>query len=192
MKIGILTQPLHTNYGGLLQAYALQTVLKRLGHYDVWTVDIWKNPDNYIFYFRISRSIIKRLMLRYLFRKPVAVNVWPRAKFKSLISQHTQRFINENIRTTSKIDSTAKLSLLTNYGFDAYIVGSDQVWRPRYSPCLTHFFLDFLNDKDPTKRIAFAASFGVENWEFTPEQTEICSSLAKKIQCHFGARRFRG
>lgn len=32
MKIGILTLPLYTNYGGLLQAFALQTVLKRMGH----------------------------------------------------------------------------------------------------------------------------------------------------------------
>ena len=30
MKIGILTLPLHTNYGGILQAYALQTVLGRM------------------------------------------------------------------------------------------------------------------------------------------------------------------
>lgn len=32
MKIGILTLQLHTNYGGILQAYALQTVLERMGH----------------------------------------------------------------------------------------------------------------------------------------------------------------
>ena len=32
MKIGILTQTLHTNYGGLLQNYALQQVLIRAGH----------------------------------------------------------------------------------------------------------------------------------------------------------------
>ena len=32
MKIGILTLPLYTNYGGILQAYALQTVLERMGH----------------------------------------------------------------------------------------------------------------------------------------------------------------
>lgn len=32
LKIGILTLPLHTNYGGILQAYALQTVLERMGH----------------------------------------------------------------------------------------------------------------------------------------------------------------
>lgn len=32
MKIGILTQLLHANYVGLLQNYALQQVLIRLGH----------------------------------------------------------------------------------------------------------------------------------------------------------------
>mgnify|MGYP001515869472 CR=1 FL=1 len=30
-KIGIITLPLNTNYGGLIQAYALQTVIERLG-----------------------------------------------------------------------------------------------------------------------------------------------------------------
>jgi hypothetical protein len=30
MKIGILTQPLHNNYGGLLQNYALQHTLRKL------------------------------------------------------------------------------------------------------------------------------------------------------------------
>ena len=32
MRIAVLTLRLHTNYGGILQAYALMTVLKRLGH----------------------------------------------------------------------------------------------------------------------------------------------------------------
>ena len=32
MKIGILTQLLHANYGDLLQNYALQQVLLRAGH----------------------------------------------------------------------------------------------------------------------------------------------------------------
>ena len=41
MKIGIVTQPLHANYGGVLQNYALQQVLKRMGH-EVWTLDYWK------------------------------------------------------------------------------------------------------------------------------------------------------
>ena len=32
MKVGIVTLPLHTNYGGILQAWALQTALERMGH----------------------------------------------------------------------------------------------------------------------------------------------------------------
>ena len=32
MKIGILTLPPRENYGGILQCYALQTILERMGH----------------------------------------------------------------------------------------------------------------------------------------------------------------
>ena len=32
MKIGMLTLPFNNNYGGYLQAYALMTVLKGMGH----------------------------------------------------------------------------------------------------------------------------------------------------------------
>ncbi|MCD2448855.1 polysaccharide pyruvyl transferase family protein [Methylicorpusculum oleiharenae] len=182
MRIAILTQPLHNNYGGLLQAYALQTVVKRMGH-EVLTVDIWtvESKRDFKFYFRLFRSIGKRLILRYILGKLIVVNIWPTAKFKNIISQHTQRFINENIQTTSKIESGSNLSTISSYDFEAYIVGSDQVWRPKYSPCLTHYFLDFINENDPAKRIAYAASFGVDNWEYTQEQTIICANLAKRF-----------
>ncbi|MFS3052452.1 hypothetical protein AAH017_08970, partial [Parabacteroides distasonis] len=39
MKIGILTQPLRGNYGGVLQNWALQQILIRLGHEPI-TIDI--------------------------------------------------------------------------------------------------------------------------------------------------------
>ena len=32
MRIAILTLPLHRNFGGIFQCYALQTVLERMGH----------------------------------------------------------------------------------------------------------------------------------------------------------------
>ncbi|WP_413630600.1 hypothetical protein [Parabacteroides distasonis] len=38
MKIGILTQPLRGNYGGVLQNWALQHILIRLGHEPI-TID---------------------------------------------------------------------------------------------------------------------------------------------------------
>ena len=32
MKTAVITLPLHTNYGGILQAYALKCVLEGMGH----------------------------------------------------------------------------------------------------------------------------------------------------------------
>jgi hypothetical protein len=59
------------------------------------------------------------------------------------------------------------------------VVGSDQVWRPRYSPCITNYFFDFLSPQDKVKRIAYAASFGVDEWEFSEEETSKCKDLLK-------------
>ncbi|MEW8031758.1 MAG: polysaccharide pyruvyl transferase family protein [Candidatus Thiodiazotropha endolucinida] len=182
MKIGILTQPLHNNYGGLLQAFALQVVMKRLGH-EVWTVDFWKvdRKKDLRFYPRIIKSILIRAVQRYLLGRSVSVWVWPTNSNNRKFTRHMRRFVEENIKTTSKINNSPQLSLLKEYHFDAYVVGSDQVWRPEYSPNLLHFFLDFLSDDTMVKRISYAASFGVEDWEFTPEETVVCAGLAQKF-----------
>lgn len=165
MKIGILTQPLYTNYGGLLQAYALQTVLKRMGH-EVWTEDRRTFPLSFKYFLK---CIIGPFIGRY----------YPTKKQYSIISQHTRRFVKENIRVTDPVVTNTK-EIFQKYQIEAYIVGSDQVWRPRYSPCITNYFLDFTKDSI-VKRIAYSASFGVEEWEFTPEQTQVCSTLLKRF-----------
>ena len=41
-------------------------------------------------------------------------------------------------------------------------------------------FLDFAKE-EKTKRIAYAASFGTDQWEFTQEMTSICAPLAQKF-----------
>ena len=41
MKIAILTLPLHGNYGGIIQNYALQTILSEIGN-EVRTINIKK------------------------------------------------------------------------------------------------------------------------------------------------------
>ena len=64
LKIGILTLPLHTNYGGILQAYALQTVLERMGNEVIVLgkknhaqLPLWKMPLSY------SKRILKKYVL---------------------------------------------------------------------------------------------------------------------------------
>ena len=58
MKIGILTQPLQNNYGGLLQNYALQQVLKGMGH-EVETIDHGnKNKGQILLRYHTQRGLI--------------------------------------------------------------------------------------------------------------------------------------
>jgi hypothetical protein len=67
MKIGILTLPLHTNYGGILQAYALQNVLENMGHEVI--IISGKVKKIKIPHFKLPYILFKRFLLRYLFRR---------------------------------------------------------------------------------------------------------------------------
>jgi polysaccharide pyruvyl transferase WcaK-like protein len=177
MKIKILTQPLSTNYGGLLQAFALQTVIKKMGH-EVCTMD--KRPIDLPWSTKVL-SISKRLILRIFYHNPNIIRAWATQKEQKLIAIHTNRFIQENINLTKESGLNGKFTFLKKDDINAYIVGSDQVWRKKYSPNITNYFLDFIENKDKVKRIAYAASFGVDKWEFSPKLTEKCASLSKKF-----------
>lgn len=177
MRICILTQPLQTNYGGLLQAFALQTVLKRMGH-EVLTED--RKPNKATIISRTKQFI--SWILSYVPFQHRFKRYWTRSSEQyGVISQETNKFILNYISTTVPVD-TPKKQMLKPYAFQCYVVGSDQVWRPMYSPYLTNYFLDFTKGQN-VKRIAYAASFGTDDWEFTPKQTRKCSLLIR----HFDA-----
>ena len=170
MKIGILTQPLHDNYGGLLQAYALKEILKNLSH-DVVIINRVRTPSNP---WRIIASKIKHTLKGSNLPKAQPLP----ALHKSIISQHTSAFREKYIPEQSHlITSNKEMKKLNNDDFDAFIVGSDQCWRPRYSPQIENFFLDFAESVPNIKRISYAASFGTSNWEFTVKQTNTCKKL---------------
>lgn len=171
MRIGVLTQPLNVNYGGLLQAYALQTILKRMGH-EVWTEDRRE-------YWSVLLPMKYNGFIRCILEKTPIMQVKPSWKESLIISQHTDRFIKENITTTPPIYGTSK-KRFKPYCFEAYIVGSDQVWRPCYSYGIYNYFLDFTKNKK-VKRLAYAASFGTDEWEFSERQTKKCKSLLHKF-----------
>ncbi len=170
MKIAILTQPLRTNFGGILQNYALQTVLKRMGHEPV-TVDY----DCVYPWWRWMLGCFKSLVMRT--RHHIQYPHYGRSGQENL-----NRFIHEKI-TTTKPEVTITKELLESLHPDAILVGSDQVWSPWCNvpiKYLGNMFLDFWPDF-PGKRVAYAASFGSSEWIYTPEQEKICGGLAKKF-----------
>lgn len=177
MKIGILTLPLHNNYGGILQAYALLETLKSMGHRPILidnsgTIKLPILTKYYRYAVRTAKNILlnSNLTIRYDKEHNYPIKV---------MRQHTYRFLKKYI---SRIDLQGSYTLLKKSRFDAIVVGSDQVWRPRYfwhAP-LSDAFLAFAKDWD-IKRISYAASFGSEEWEYTPGQTAECGDLLRRF-----------
>lgn len=175
-KVAILTQPLGANYGGILQAFALQYVLREMGHQPI-TIDRRGSQDR----LRTLASLAKGGLL-WMAGRQRRIRRWPSPKESETICRHTNRFVSEHITTSVPITTTDKLRRYTEQGeFDAYIVGSDQVWRKAYSPYMPNYFLDFLPEDSQAKRIAYAASFGISKWEFTEAETQLYSRLAKRF-----------
>ena len=182
MKIGILTLPLHTNYGGILQAYALQTVLKRMGH-DAWII---KREYSESSFFKFYYIVAKELINKYIFKKPLFVVSSKKEKRRiySTNMQLVQGFLDQHLQPrTETYHSSSKLKAnMVKYQFDAYIVGSDQVWRRWYAKdILSDFFLGFVGKNESARRISYAASFGVDHWEYTEQQTEMCARLIRQF-----------
>ena len=71
MRIGVLTLPLHNNFGGILQAYALQKVLKKQGHKST-LIDLQRYVSIGPWYKRYP-IYIKRGINRYILGKDIIV-----------------------------------------------------------------------------------------------------------------------
>lgn len=170
MKIGVLTLPLHTNYGGILQAYALQTILKRMGH----EVEVIDKVRNIVFEQLPLHVKIKRFIKKYVLFQPIQPLSWELRKKQN---KHTWKFIDQHI--IRKV--IENLSEIKSSEYETIIVGSDQIWRPQYfqgnyKASITNAFLDFAKTWN-IKRIAYAPSFGTDVWEYSDYETIKCKEL---------------
>ena len=190
MKIGILTLQLGKNYGGVLQAFALQTVLERMGH----QVEVmrWKQAEFKGFpLYKAPFVYAKRLLNgKEIFRE------YREQRENKIVYQNLQESVNHLIHYTKRtIDNRKSLIDYCNKArFDVLIVGSDQVWRKSYGdtsfcnkflpqksfPNLKTFYLDFVEDLNTRPRcISYAASLGVDYAEYNRKEIETLGSFLR-------------
>lgn len=168
MKVGILTQHFYRNYGGILQNWALQQVMQKLGHEPLtFEHDTCYSRRRWLM--RTAKQVLQKKSLNNL----------PQYPYKGRIGHKPFiLFILKNLCSVPVHDFTRNLE--AKYGIDAFIVGSDQVWRPAFNHGrLYNMFLDFASDS--VKKIAYAASFGVSGWEYSKSQTEKCRELVSRF-----------
>lgn len=184
-SVGILTLYYNnTNYGGQLQAYALQKVVESMG-YDCKQIsyinksDIKPTRDALtiaVCFDKIYKKIFNKIYYKKWIEKRNRINEM-QLKFSSSIP-HTDVVGKESIQSIEK-------------DFDSFICGSDQIWNPG---CSSNMLLDFVSRGK--KKIAYAASMGREQ---TPDDhymrikpmLETFTALSVRESCHVAGLRER-
>lgn len=154
IKIAILTFHRTINYGGVLQAYALKKVLEK-----------FNCESNIIDYKNEHIEKINKVRLLNFCSLKEFLNGLFSYKSKRIKLMKFREFNKEFLCPVGKIDNEIE------YEYDAFIVGSDQVWNYLLSDFDKKYFLNFLNDGK--KKNAYAASFGF---------SDIPNELAKEYE----------
>lgn len=168
MKLAVITWYHYRNYGTALQAAALTTVLRGLGHEPQM---IRYKPCSY---FRTLpdysvSAFGKRVYRRIKNRREESIGERFCDEHKDLLFES---FLNTYIQFTDPCTTKSDLERL-NDQVDAFVCGSDQIWSPLvFNP---KYYLDFVHD--PIKKIAYAPSIGVEEIEDQYVKAEITKLL---------------
>jgi hypothetical protein len=154
MKISLITRHAITNYGSLLQTYATQIVLRKMGC-DVEVIDYIPQDEHH---FNIAKSLLRK-------NEKWNSNIFKRIAYLLIQSPGYLLAGNkfEKLRKTllNLSDRYTTLDELTKNKpqADIYCTGSDQVWGPIGSKTFDPvYFLSFTGNGE--KKVAFGSSFG--------------------------------
>lgn len=168
-KVGIITIVKVNNYGAELQAYATQKALQLMG-YDAEIIDylFYKNPRH-----KATKS--SKPVFSMPIKKRIAEFLYPKISQVKQLIQHNEagktrndryaEFHKLNTRFSKEYRSIDELNS-AQLDYDAYIVGSDQVWNPGNYTSLDPYFLKFAPKEK--RRFSYASSIGLSS---LPEST---------------------
>lgn len=180
MKIALLNLPVDNNYGGHLQRFALITYLHKLG-YQVTHINLISRA--YLPWYKKPYSYTKRFILKYFFNKNIPIFLEKEVcKQNDVNCKLFNLFYDKYIPHTIPVYNIKDIKKICRGNFNAYIVGSDQVWRKSMTSQIgiDNYFLKFV-EKENVKRIAYAVSLGVEENEFTDKDLKKLSHLYRKF-----------
>ena len=156
MKIDIITLHRAQNYGSVLQAFALQKQIEKLGH-QAYILDYY--PERYT-----NKGLLKRLKNKSSrFKKPLVLLIAKLVIYPSYLRKGIQfnKFMHYlNLEKPSFATNEEGKGRFTDA--DAYCAGSDQIWNSHWNEGVEKaLFLDFV----PKGKLCFsyAASIGLSN-----------------------------
>lgn len=169
-KVGIITIFNVNNYGAELQAFATQKALQLMGYEaELINYPFYKNERHIVT--KASKPVfampLKKRFEEWAYPKITKAKILLQSnknaeeRIANFVSFHLiNTLFSPEYRTIEDLYNTDRI-------YDAYIVGSDQVWNPGVYSSLDPYFLKFA-PKDRI-RISYASSFGVSS---VPEYTK--------------------
>lgn len=153
IKAGIITIVDLTNYGNRLQNYAVSEVLKRMG-IETETIHVMECTKTEKWKFLIKKGLKNLPLITELLMKVKKNN-----SAKELRYLNFDRFSRKNIKMryvySSDLNEIAEACL----DFQYFIIGSDQIWNPKYGYAKE---FDFATFAKPERKICFSPSFGID------------------------------
>lgn len=148
-KVGLLTFHYSTNYGGVLQAYALYNTLKGLG-FQVEVIDLV--PKEYH-----QKSVSLTLLINTLIKRPAKLfelfkKIFIKNKNNESVFREFEIF-REQFFERSKRFNRQEFEKINLNKYDYIVVGSDQVWNNHEAKYDQYF----LNYNTTAKKISYAA-----------------------------------
>lgn len=151
-KIGILTFHASHNNGSMLQALALQHVLRHRYELDAEIID-FSNPAQKNMYAPLPQPTNWKKLIKWM--------IW-RTNFQQLQKQYNafSAFACQYFHLSSQSYQTAQALSGDAERYAAIIAGSDQVWNINCVDADDAYYLNFAGD---VPRYAYAVSFGAHN-----------------------------
>lgn len=148
LKVGIITFHRANNYGAVLQAYALQTSIEKMGY----SCDIVDYRSDYLEKSYRTFLVSKKGIQGFL---SALVNYPVRKSRKKAFSGFRDKFLKLGYMYNEETITDA------NKVHDIFFFGSDQIWNDELSNCDYNFLGQFVTDS--FKLNTYAASFGKTN-----------------------------
>lgn len=191
-KIAIVSCYFQYNYGSMLQAYATQMVLDKLG-YDNETIDIsgfnGEIKKAKMKYF-IKASLTSDILLsKFGMAKTALIKKFSRSEYAAnscIRSKKFNAFSKNYFRLSKRYGSKAELGNECEENYSTVLVGSDQLWLPG-NIVADYYTLNFV--PETVKTIAYATSFGQSS--LPKDSAEKAKIFLKKIR-HIGVREESG
>lgn len=170
MKIGILTVHRAINVGAVLQCYALQETLRSLGH-EVKVINYIQEKVERTDRKKYDNNERWKMLKKGHLRGALFYNIVQKSALQSY--KRFDIFIERNLNLT---EPCTKKTIPSD--FDAYIIGSDQVWNSNIFGYNDLIFWGHFSRKPNSKLISYAPSTSVNNLK-NIDRTFVESSLSK-------------